>query len=96
MSASRSASSTASRRLIAENAGATPAFLNYRPSGLPVPFPGVICASVNDEVVHGIPDRTRLVDGDLLSIDCGAFVGGCCGDAAISFVVGTPTLRDLI
>jgi len=38
----------------------------------------------------GIPDRTRLADGDLVSIDCGAFVGGWCADAAISFVVGTP------
>ncbi len=71
-------------------AGAKPAFLNYHPSGAPGPFPGVICASINDAVVHGIPGQTRLADGDLVSIDCGAFVDGWCGDAAISFVVGAP------
>jgi methionyl aminopeptidase len=54
----------------------------------------VICASINDAVVHGIPDRTRLADGDLVSIDCGAFVRGWCGDAAISFIVGDPRSGD--
>ena len=73
---------------VIERAGATPAFLGYHPSWAPTPFPGVICASVNDVVVHGIPDRTRLADGDLVSIDCGAFVRGWCADAAISFTVG--------
>lgn len=71
------------------DAGATPAFLNYRPRWASVPFPGVICTSVNDAVVHGIPNGYRLQDGDLLSVDCGAFLEGWCGDAAISFVVGT-------
>ena len=80
---------------IIEKAGATPAFLDYHPSWAPTPYPGVICASINDAVVHGIPDQTRLADGDLVSIDCGAFVGGRCGDAAVSFVVGTPRSRDL-
>jgi methionyl aminopeptidase len=73
-----------------EEAGATPAFLHYQPSSAPTPYPGVICASVNDAVVHGIPTRARLADGDLVSIDCGAFLAGWCGDAAISFTVGTP------
>jgi methionyl aminopeptidase len=80
---------------IIERAGARPAFLGYHPSWAPTPYPGVICASVNDAVVHGIPNHTRLADGDLVSIDCGAFVGGWCGDAAISFVVGTPRAQDL-
>lgn len=71
-------------------AGATPAFLGYRPRWASVPFPGVICTSVNDAVVHGIPNGYRLQDGDLLSVDCGAFLEGWCGDAAVSFVVGTP------
>jgi methionyl aminopeptidase len=71
-------------------AGATPAFLGYRPRWASVPFPGVICTSVNDAVVHGIPNGYRLQDGDLLSVDCGAFLEGWCGDAAMSFVVGTP------
>lgn len=73
--------------VIAE-AGARPSFLNYHPSFAPTPYPAVICASVNDAVVHGIPGRQRLADGDLLSIDCGAHLDGWCGDAAISFVVG--------
>jgi methionyl aminopeptidase len=80
---------------VIEEAGATPAFLGYHPSWAPSPFPGVICASVNDAVVHGIPGRTRLADGDLVSIDCGAFVRGWCGDAAISFIVGSASSDDL-
>lgn len=74
--------------------GATPAFLGYRPRWASVPFPGVICTSVNDAVVHGIPNGYRLQDGDLLSVDCGAFLEGWCGDAAISFIVGTPDPAD--
>ncbi|UVJ37995.1 type I methionyl aminopeptidase [Arthrobacter sp. CJ23] len=70
-------------------AGAKPAFLDYHPRWASVPFPGVICTSVNDAVVHGIPDGYALQDGDLLSVDCGAFVDGWCGDAAVSFIVGT-------
>jgi methionyl aminopeptidase len=80
---------------VMQKAGATPAFLDYQPSWAPTPYPGVICTSVNDAVVHGIPDRTRLADGDLVSIDCGAFVHGWCADAAISFTVGTPHPDDL-
>jgi methionyl aminopeptidase len=83
---------------VIDRAGAVPAFLGYHPSWAPTPFPGVICASVNDAVVHGIPDRTRLTDGDLVSIDCGAFLRGWCGDAAISFIVGEarPADADLV
>jgi methionyl aminopeptidase len=80
---------------IIDKAGAKPAFLDYHPPWAPSPYPGVICASVNDAVVHGIPGKTRLADGDLVSIDCGAFLGGWCGDAAISFVVGTPRPGDI-
>jgi methionyl aminopeptidase len=75
-------------------AGATPAFLNYHPRWASVPFSGVICTSVNDAVVHGVPNSYRLEDGDLLSVDCGAFLDGWCGDAAISFIVGTPNPQD--
>lgn len=70
--------------------GAEPLFKNYHPRWSPTPFPGTICASVNDVVVHGIPDGQSLADGDLVSIDCGARYEGWCGDAAISFIVGTP------
>ncbi len=64
--------------------GGVPSFLNY---GHP-PFPGTICASVNDEVVHGIPGSRQLVDGDVISIDCGAIVDGWHGDAAITVPIG--------
>jgi methionyl aminopeptidase len=64
--------------------GGVPSFQGY---GHP-PFPGSICASVNDEVVHGIPGGRVLVEGDLLSIDCGAIVDGWHGDAAITVPVG--------
>jgi methionyl aminopeptidase len=52
------------------------------------PFPGSICASVNDEVVHGIPGSRTLAEGDMISIDCGAIVDGWHGDAAITVAVG--------
>jgi methionyl aminopeptidase len=78
--------------------GGEPLFKNYHPRWSPTAFPGTICASVNDVVVHGIPGDDRLADGDLVSIDCGARLGGWCGDAAISFVVGRedPADRALI
>ncbi|GDY31958.1 type I methionyl aminopeptidase [Gandjariella thermophila] len=75
--------------------GAKPSFLHYRPTWAPSPYPGVICTSVNDVVVHGIPDGYRLRDGDLVSIDCGAHVAGWHGDSAISFVVGEARPDDL-
>jgi methionyl aminopeptidase len=55
------------------------------------PFPGTICASVNDEVVHGIPGSRELTDGDVISIDCGAIVDGWHGDAATTVAVGEVT-----
>ncbi|WP_199432422.1 type I methionyl aminopeptidase [Qaidamihabitans albus] len=77
------------------DAGARSSFLHYQPGGAPSPFPAVLCTSVNDAVVHGIPNGYRLRDGDLLSIDFGAEVDGWHGDAATSFVVGTADQRDL-
>ena len=65
------------------SSGATPSFKGYHG------FPGSICASVNDEVVHGIPGERVLVDGDVVSIDCGAIVDGWHGDAAVTVAVGT-------
>jgi len=62
--------------------GATPSFLGYQG------FTGSICASVNEEVVHGMPGDRVLVKGDVISIDCGAIVDGWHGDAAISVAVG--------
>ncbi|MFE5598157.1 type I methionyl aminopeptidase [Streptomyces coelicoflavus] len=80
---------------VLREAGAGSPFLGYRPSFAPTPFPGVICASVNDAIVHGIPDDYRLRDGDLLSVDCGALLDGWAGDSALSLVVGTPRPADL-
>ncbi len=72
-------------RMIAD-AGAVPSFLGY---GSNPPFPGVICASVNDEVVHGIPSpRRRLADGDVVSIDIGCIVDGWHADCARTWTVG--------
>ncbi|MCX2967955.1 type I methionyl aminopeptidase [Streptomyces sp. TRM70308] len=83
----------AARTVLEENRARSP-FLGYRPSFAPSPFPGVICASVNDAVVHGIPTGYRLRDGDLVSVDCGAELDGWTGDAAITFAVGTPRPAD--
>ena len=64
--------------------GGVPSFQGY---GFP-PFPATICASVNEEVVHGIPGSRELVEGDVISIDCGAIVEGWHGDAAITVAIG--------
>jgi len=74
--------------------GGVPSFLGY---GVP-PFPATICASVNDEVVHGIPGERVLADGDVVSIDCGAIVEGWHGDAAITVPVGevAPEVTELL
>ncbi|MFF5443939.1 type I methionyl aminopeptidase [Streptomyces sp. NPDC012888] len=82
-------------REVLREAGAESPFLGYRPEFAPVPFPGVICASVNDAIVHGVPDGRRLRDGDLLSVDCGAKLDGWVGDAAVSFAVGRARPADL-
>ena len=79
-------------------AGAVPSFKGYQPHPAIPPFPGTICASVNDEVVHGIPGERRLRDGDVISIDCGAILDGWHGDAAITVTVGDvpDEVRELI
>jgi methionyl aminopeptidase len=71
-------------RDVLRSRGASSSFLGY---GEP-PFPAVICASVNDEVVHGIPGPRELVAGDVISVDFGAVVDGWHGDAAITVAVG--------
>jgi len=82
-------------RMIRE-AGAVSSFKGY---GSNPPFPGVICASVNDEVVHGIPSpRRRLTEGDVVSIDIGCIVDGWHADCARTWTIGDvpPTVRELI
>jgi methionyl aminopeptidase len=82
-------------RTMLASAGASSPFLGYRPAFAPTPYPGVLCLSVNDAVLHGPPSRYELRDGDLLSVDCGATLDGWTGDAAISFCVGTARGDDL-
>lgn len=67
--------------------GAIPSFLGY-PPGSAHPFPATICASVNEELVHGIPGPRVLREGDILSVDVGAIYEGYHGDAAMTFPVG--------
>lgn len=65
--------------------GAKPSFLNYRG------YPAVVCASVNEEIVHAIPGSRKLKDGDILSLDIGMFIEGYCGDTATTFPIGKVT-----
>lgn len=65
--------------------GAVPAFKGYNG------FPGTLCISVNEVVVHGIPGKRELKDGDLVSVDCGTIIGGYYGDSAFSFGIGNIT-----
>jgi methionyl aminopeptidase len=72
--------------------GAKSPFKGYSPMGLP-PYPAVICASVNDVIVHGIPSRAKLQEGDILGIDFGSIFEGFVGDAAITIPVGKVSPR---
>lgn len=67
---------------VIHSAGALPAFKGYQG------FPATICASLNEQVVHGIPGERRLAEGDILSVDVGAIVDGYYGDSAYTFAVG--------
>ncbi|MGA2171488.1 MAG: type I methionyl aminopeptidase [Sedimentisphaerales bacterium] len=85
--------STADLDAVAEKmtlqAGAQPLFKGVRSPHARMPFPGVICASINEQVVHGIPsDHIKLREGDILSIDFGVRLGGYCGDAAVTIPIG--------
>ena len=67
--------------------GAKSPFKGYAPMGLP-PYPAVVCASVNDVIVHGIPSRAKLQEGDIVGLDFGSIYEGFVGDAAITVPVG--------
>ena len=78
---------------IAENTirklGAVPSFKGYNPGmSMAYAFPATICASLNDEIVHGIPSRRKLKEGDILSVDVGAYYGGVHGDSALTMGIG--------
>jgi methionyl aminopeptidase len=75
--------------------GAESCYIDYHPSFGAMPFGKVLCTSVNDAVLHGLPHDYTLRDGDLLSVDFAASVDGWVSDSALSLVVGTPDQRDL-
>ncbi|MFI7677794.1 type I methionyl aminopeptidase [Actinophytocola sp. NPDC049390] len=75
---------------IIRDAGAVPSFLGYHD------YPATICASVNHQIVHGIPSKDQvLADGDLISVDCGAILDGWHGDSAVTIPVGEVPAADL-
>jgi len=72
-----------------KQSGATSSFLGYRPQWSEMPYPAVLCTSVNDEVVHAIPSEKRvLAKGDIVGIDCAIHYKGLCVDAAVTIGVG--------
>ncbi len=75
--------------------GAESCYIDYHPSFGAMPFGKVLCTSVNDAVLHGLPHDYVLRDGDLLSVDFAASVDGWVSDSALSLVVGTPDPQDL-
>jgi methionyl aminopeptidase len=81
-------------RMIADR-GATSCYVDYHPSFGAMPFGKVLCTSVNDAVLHGLPHDYTLRDGDLLSVDFAASVDGWVADSALSVVVGRADQRDL-
>lgn len=84
------------RELIAQEGG-EPAFLGYRPRGAPRAFPAALCVSVNDAIVHGIPNEqpTELQDGDIVSLDLGLVYKGFVTDAAVIALVGNASEEDI-
>lgn len=92
----RPGATTAQMNAVAEEElakrGAKSPFKNYAPMGLP-PYPAVLCSSVNDVIVHGIPNRTKLQEGDILGLDFGAILDGFVGDGAVTVPVGKVTPR---
>jgi methionyl aminopeptidase len=76
------------------DAGAESCYIDYHPSFGASPFGKVLCTSVNDAVLHGLPHDYALADGDLVSLDFAASVNGWVADSAVSVIVGTPRVDD--
>jgi methionyl aminopeptidase len=72
-------------------AGARSVYLGYHPSFGAMPYPGVLCISVNDAALHGLPSDEVLADGDVVSVDFAAELGGWVADSALTFQLGTQT-----
>ncbi|MFO0764906.1 MAG: type I methionyl aminopeptidase [Patescibacteria group bacterium] len=76
-------------RKVIEDAGGKPSFLEYRIGGEGTPFPGTLCISINDEVVHGLPTPDRVIKkGDIVSLDIGCWYKDLCTDMATTVIVG--------
>lgn len=80
---------------------AVPSFLNYAPKGEPgvTPYPATLCVSIDNEVVHGVPSARRIIgEGEIVSVDCGAYKSGYHGDSARTYIVGEvdPAVRQLV
>ena len=74
--------------------GAIPAFKNYQAAFGETPFPGTLCTSLNEEVVHGMPSAKQILkEGDIISIDCGVKINGYYGDSAYTFAVGEVSAK---
>lgn len=71
-----------------EEAGGIPLFKGVKNPQAKFDFPASICASVNEEVVHGLPGKRKLIRGDIISVDCGVKLNGYCGDSATTIMVG--------
>jgi methionyl aminopeptidase len=76
--------------------GGKPAFLGYKPAKIP-PFPAALCISINNGVIHGIPSKRKIRDGDLVSLDSGIDMGGFISDQAVSVEAGkvSPAVHEL-
>ncbi|NNG39686.1 type I methionyl aminopeptidase [Flexivirga sp. ID2601S] len=77
-----------------KDAGGESCYIDYHPSFGASPFGKVLCTSVNDAVLHGLPHDYTLRDGDLLSVDFAASIDGWVSDSALSVIVGTPDPED--
>ena len=82
---------------LASEGGHSP-YKGYQPSPTVPPFPGTICAAINEQVVHGLPVPRRLCDGDIVGIDVGVILDGWVGDACYTYPVGnlSPRARELL
>lgn len=85
-------------RELIKKGGDQPAFLNYRPEGSVLSYPAVLCVSINEEIVHGIPSRRVIKEGDVVSIDLGLNHQGRFTDMATTLVVGqtSPAIKKLL
>lgn len=79
---------------VIRDGGGVSAYIGYHPTWAPSPYPRVLCISVNDVIVHAIPDSSKLRKGDLVSVDLALLVDGWCADAAITFAIGSPSAAD--